>query len=125
MQTISLKTTVDITATNPTRDEKDPILIAQQGNFNSLIQGIGMRANIYYEFNPMVTTEASVKYWNWAFKVEQQGIWQVGTDQLALLNSDLDGIPIIGTLTNTTDIKPAVFCTSGERQNIWLSVAIF
>ena len=60
-----------------------------------------------------------------AFKVEQQGIWQIGDDPLALLKSDLDGIPIIGTLTNTTDIKPAVFCTKGEHQNIWLSVAIF
>lgn len=125
MQTFSIKTLVDITVTNPSRDETDPILIAQQGNFNSLIQGIGMRANMYYEFNPMTTEENGKKWWNWAFKVEQQGIWQIGDDPLALLKSDLDGIPIIGTLTNTLDIKPAVFCTKGEQQNIWLSVAIF
>ena len=125
MQTISVKTLVDITVTNPTRDESDPILIAQQGNFNSLTQGIGMRANIYYEFIPMVTMENNIKWWNWAFKVEQDGIWKVEDDPIALLKRDLNGIPIIGTLTNTTDIKPAILCTSGDAQNIWLTVSMF
>lgn len=125
MQTISVKTLVDITVTNPTRDEKDPILIAQQGNFNSLIQSIGMRANMYYDIDPITTQEEGTKYWNWNFKVEQQGIWSIGTDPLALLRSDLEGVPIIGTLLNTVDIKPAVFCTQGERQNLWLNVSTF
>lgn len=123
MQSFSVKTLVDITVTNPTRDETDPIKIAQQGNFNSLLQGIGMRANMFYDFDPIETEEDGTKYWLWNFKIEQPDIWKTGSDPLGLLKDDLNGIPIIGTLTNTIDIKPAIFDTKTDKQNIWISPA--
>ena len=57
MPRYNIKTTVDITVTNPTRDETDQIKVAQQGNFNSLVQGIGLRANIDWDTDPVLKEE--------------------------------------------------------------------
>lgn len=120
MPRYNIKTTVDITVTNPTRDETDQIKVAQQGNFNSLVQGIGLRANIDWDTDPVLKEEDGVNYWHWSFKVEQNFIWTVDNDDLALLNSDLNNIPVINNLTNSVDHKPAAFRTSGDNKNLWI-----
>ena len=52
----SIISLVDITRTNPSRDEVDKKMLAQQANFNSLIQAIGLRSNVEWEQDPIKHT---------------------------------------------------------------------
>ena len=45
-------TVVDITRTNPARDETDRVKLGQQANFNCLVQAIGMRSNVTWVLDP-------------------------------------------------------------------------
>jgi hypothetical protein len=45
-------TLVDITRSNPDRSELDKTKLGQQANFNSLLQAIGLRANVTWEQDP-------------------------------------------------------------------------
>ena len=68
MPRYKIKTTVDITRSNPDRGDPDQIRQAQQSNFNTLLQGIGMRANVEWTYNPsrsMLETDGKIAYWLW------------------------------------------------------------
>ena len=120
MARYEIKTTVDITRSNPDRADPDQVKQAQQSNFNSLIQGIGMRANITWGHDPIRMEEDSQAVWSWEFEVEREGVFMKDEDPVALLKQDLHGIPIIKNLTNTIDFRQAIFSTHGEQQNIWV-----
>ena len=121
MTRFNITTTVDITITNPDRDETDQVRIGQQQNFNSLIQGIGIRSNLTWDKPPTRIEQDGVAHWHWQFEVESVDVFRKGDDPAGLLLDDLQGIPVIKNLTNTVSLDKPVFFTKGEHQNIWIS----
>ena len=121
-------TLVDITRSNPNRSETDALKKGQQANFNSLIQAIGMRSNLSWDWDPKFDNGAlpapldgKANHWIWEFETERDEVFRKGADATGLLSDDLDGVPIITELNNSADIHPAVFRTKGERPNTWMS----
>jgi hypothetical protein len=120
-------TFVDITRSNPSRSETDKIKLGQQANFNSLLQAIGLRANIEWNADPILNDgrlphpmTGKAKHWIWEFDTERDYLFQKDTDPVGLLLDDLDGVPIVDQLNNNVDIAPAVFKTKGDKPNTWV-----
>lgn len=127
MATYKIITLVDITRSQPSRTETDKLKLAQQANFNSLCQAIGLRANFSYNDDPKKETgklphdiDGKAIHWIWQFDTERPDVFLFGNDSVALLKEDLHGVPIINGLNNSADIDPAIFQTHGDRQNIWI-----
>lgn len=127
MARFQIITLVDITQTNPHRSETDPLLLAQQANFNSLIQAIGLRANVGWVNSPKERTGAlprnidgKATYWSWTFDVERDDVFLRDGDSVALLVDDLNGVPIIPELNSSVELDPACFISKGEKANIWV-----
>jgi len=123
MARYNIKTTVDITRSNPDRADPDQVKQAQQSNFNSLLQGIGMRANVEWDNDPTRTVENDTAYWTWQFEVEREDVFLVGDDPVGLLKNDLHGVPIIKNLTETEKFAKSVFLTKNGTNNIWIEQA--
>jgi hypothetical protein len=122
-------TLIDITRTNPTRVEQDPTILGQQANFNTFLQGIGMRANIEWEQDPVMDTGAlplpfdgRATYWTWEFAVERDQVFELDNDPVALLVQDLHNIPIVSNLLNDVDLYPAAIQTQGLNINTYISI---
>ena len=122
-------TLVDITRTNPTRAETDSLKIAQQANFNSLIQAIGLRANPTWLSDPKRIEgrlpepfEGKGTCWIWEFESEREDVFLKDTNPVALLVDDLHGVPVIAGLSSSIEIDPAVFTTIGKDINIHVSL---
>lgn len=129
MARYKITTLVDITRTSPQRSETDKLRISQQANFNTLIQAIGLRANVTWSNDPRKHTGAlpheiggKATHWIWEFDVEQEDVFLEGKDPVALLVKDMQGVPIIPDLENTADLTPAVFQTVGPNPNTWLTI---
>jgi hypothetical protein len=127
MATYRIVTLVDITRTQPSRTETDKLKLAQQANFNSLCQAIGLRSNFSYHQSPNHQTgslpydlDGKADHWTWEFETERPDIFLNNSDPVALLKQDLHGVPVINQLNNTADIDPAVFQTQGNNTNIWI-----
>jgi hypothetical protein len=120
-------TVVDITRTNPTRTETDPVTLGQQANFNSLVQAIGMRSNVTWIQDPELHNgrlpigPGKAAHWIWQFDAEREDVFLNQGDDVALLVNDLDGVPIVDQLNNTVELTPAVFRSQGDNINIWCS----
>lgn len=122
-------TLIDITRANPSRNETDKLKLGQQANFNSLLQAIGLRANVYWETDPKqhsgslpLPLVGKAVHWTWEFDVESEDVFKKGNDSVALLKEDLHGVPIINQLNNSADIYPSAFQTEGKNSNIWIYV---
>jgi hypothetical protein len=122
-------TLIDITRTNPTRVEQDPTILGQQANFNTFLQGIGMRANIEWEQDPTMDTgvlplpfEGKATYWTWEFIVERDQVFELDNDPVALLVQDLHNIPVVSNLMNDIDLYPAAIQTQGDSINTYISI---
>jgi hypothetical protein len=120
-------TLVDITRTNPTRVETDKLKLAQQANFNSLLQSIGLRSNVSWVKDPVVRSgrlphplDGAATHWQWTFDAERDEVFLKDSDPVGLLKDDLNGIPIIANLTNSVELDPACFFTYGDKTNIWV-----
>jgi hypothetical protein len=127
MPRYQIVTLVDITRTNPGRTETDKLKLAQQANFNSLIQAIGLRANVDWLKDPKLhdgripSQSGKANHWIWEFDVEREEVFLKDNNPVGLLLDDLDGVPIVNQLNNTVDINPAAFSTKGENANTWIS----
>jgi hypothetical protein len=122
-------TLIDITRSNPNRAERDPTIVGQQANFNSLIQGIGMRANVEWETDPVMTRgslpkpfEGKANYWTWEFTVERDQVFERNNNPVALLVEDLHNIPVVSNLMNDVDLYPAAIQTQGDSINTHISI---
>ena len=131
MSRYQIVTLVDITRTNPTRSETDQYLLAQQANFNSLLQSIGLRSNVEWAVDPVESSgslphplEGRANYWTWTFEAERDQVFAKDGSPVGLLLEDLHGVPVIGQLNNSVDIDPAVFQTQGPNTNIWVSESL-
>ena len=123
MARFKITTTVDITKTDPDRECNDPVRIAQQSNFNSLLQGIGMRANVVWDMSPTRIENESNTVWEWEFETEYKDVFLLKNDPSGLLKQDLAGVPVIKNLTNTDPLDKPMFITTGNGQNIWINVS--
>ncbi len=120
-------TLVDITVTNPGRDETSSLKLGQQANFNSLIQAIGLRSNVTWDYDPKKHTGSlplplvgKATHWIWEFEVEREDVFLQDDDPVKLLVEDLHGVPVIDRLNNSADITPSVFQSKGDKSNIWI-----
>ena len=127
MARFQIITLVDITQTNPHRSETDQHLLSQQANFNSLVQAIGLRANVAWMSTPKERNGALPRdidgkavYWTWSFDVERDDVFLKDSNSVGLLIDDLNGVPIIPNLNNSVDIDPACFISKGETANVWV-----
>ena len=121
MARYTIKTTVDITRSNPDRADPDQIKQAQQSNFNALLQGIGMRSNVEWDKDPQRVIEDDTAYWIWEFEAERDDVFLDNGDTTGLLKKDLHGIPFIKNLTETIKFDKCLFLTLNGNQNIWIS----
>jgi hypothetical protein len=59
-------------------------------------------------------------HWIWEFDVERDDVFLRDNDSVGLLVDDLNGVPIIPNLNNSSEIDPACFISNGDRANIWV-----
>lgn len=121
-------TLVDITYSNPDRDEKSQLKLGQQANFNSLIQAIGLRANVSWGSEPKQKSGSlplpllgKANHWIWEFEVEREDVFLADGDSVKLLVDDLHEVPVIDRLNNSVDLHPSMFQSKGDSINIWVS----
>lgn len=129
MERYKIISLIDITRNGSSRSETDPIKIGQQSNFNTLIQTIGLRANIEWHFDPKKSNgrlpeplDGAATYWIWEFVTERDKIFQKNSDPVGLLVEDLDGVPVVRNLTESIDLDPPAFKTQGESANTWVFI---
>jgi hypothetical protein len=129
MARYQIVTLVDITRTGPSRSETDQRLLAQQANFNSLVQAIGLRSNVAWQRDPIKHTgrlpdpaSGKATHWIWEFDCERDQIFLHNDDPVYLLAHDLNHVPVIVDLENSEDIDPAAFQTQGDMINTWVTM---
>jgi hypothetical protein len=121
-------TLVDITRSNPDRSELDKTKLGQQANFNSLLQAIGLRANVTWEQDPEMKDgrlphprTGKANHWIFEFDTERELLfYKDDNNPTGLLVDDLHGVPIVDQLNNSIDIHPSIFATIGEQTNTWI-----
>jgi hypothetical protein len=122
-------TLIDITRSQPAREETDKIKLGQQANFNSLLQAIGLRSNVAWNRDPKKHTGTlpdriggKAIHWIWEFDCEREEVFLKDGDLVGLLLDDLQGVPIVDLLENSADINPAAFQTQGNDINTWVTI---
>lgn len=129
MARYQIVTLVDITRSQPSRDNTDSTLLGQQANFNSLLQAIGLRSNVSWLRDPKKHTgrlpdpaTGRATYWTWEFDCERDEVFLQADDPVYLLVHDLNHVPVIVDLENSEDIDPAAFQTQGDMINTWVTM---
>ena len=129
MARYKIVTLVDITRSQPTREETDRVKVGQQANFNSLLQAIGMRSNVDWVRDPKKHTGGlpdsiggKATHWIWEIDCEREDVFLKDNDPCGLLKDDVHGVPIVDLLENSVDLTPAAFQTRNGNQNTWITI---
>jgi hypothetical protein len=122
MQTLEIKTLIDITNTGVKRPNQGTIQeLDQYKNWITLNQCIEMRGNISYDSEPYCDLvdvkhfDFGKKYkgehrvWTWRFTPDRNDVFDLEQNPLGRLIADLDQIPVIKNLTETINIDRSVF----------------
>lgn len=124
-----LYTLVDITHTGQHRVEqgKESARWKEQ-NFNTVLQTIGIRANISFRSKPEVldvagravgfNTDAIIRVWRFDFSTEQDQLFELDSDPVGYLKQDFSLVPYIKGLDELMEQHYAVFTTNGDSPNI-------
>ena len=124
-----LYTLVDITHTGQHRSEhgKEAARWKEQ-NFNTVLQTIGIRANINFTNNPTAleiagtaigfNTTKIIRVWRFDFNTERDHLFQKDTDPVGHLIEDFHLVPYISGLGESMEQKYAVFNTADPGKNI-------
>lgn len=124
-----LYTLVDITHTGQYRAEagKENLRWKEQ-NFNTVIQVIGLRANVTFynrpemiEVNGKVVgfdTNEVIRVWRFDFETERDRLFEKDGDPVGYLVEDFDLVPYISGLDELMEQNYNVFVTSGPYRNI-------
>lgn len=124
-----LYTLVDITHTNQYRYElgKETLRWKEQ-NFNTILQTLGMRANIHYHNSPVVTeirgslvgfdTDEIIRLWRFDFSTEQDHVYENNNDPIGFLIEDFNLVPYINGLGECMEQNYAVIISVGIGKNI-------
>lgn len=124
-----LYTLVDITHTGQYRNEPGKELARlKEQNFNTVIQTLGIRANIHYTGKPtMVEVNGSVvgfdtteiiRVWRFDFNTEREHLFESNNDPVGFLKDDFNLVPYIKGLDELMEQNYAVFVTQGQYKNI-------
>ena len=119
----TLYTTVDITNTGQYRSEPGKEVDRwKEQNFQTVLQTLGMRANIVFDKKPHVMNIAGsilgfnttniIKVWSFTFNTERD------YPLLEFLTDDFDGVPYISGLDECMEQNYDVFVTEGTVRNI-------
>jgi hypothetical protein len=128
-----LYTLVDITHTGQTRSEPGrESLRWQEQNFNTLLQTLGIRANITYSQSPASTeikgkligfdTDEIIRVWRFDFYTERDFLFEKDGNPVGLLEEDFQMVPYISGLGETMEQKYAVFNPYNPGKNIVFSL---
>ena len=122
MEVIEIKTLIDVTNTNIRRANQGTTLQHNQfRNWTTLLQCIGLRSIIEYDRDPTVeeininglgfgTQYKGVhRVWTFYFRPDRTDAFSEHNNPVALLNHDLDKIPMITNLSETINVKQSVF----------------
>lgn len=124
-----LYTLVNITHTGQYRNEagKEQQRYQEQ-NFNTVLQTLGLRSNIWYEHGPQLLevggrligfdTDDIVRVWRFDWRVEQPNVYADNGDALAFLKQDFHLVPYISGLGEAMEQRYAVFNTTDPGANI-------
>lgn len=124
-----LYTLVDITHTGQHRHEygKDTLLWKEQ-NFNTVMQTLGIRANVSYKHSPSVIevkgrlvgfdTDDIIRVWRFDFSTEREFLYESDGNPVGHLIEDFMLVPYIAGLDEAMEQKYAVFNTSDPGKNI-------
>jgi hypothetical protein len=110
-------TQIDITKSNPLRDDPSTLKQGQQANFNSLRQAIELRAIIVDDSNPRVIERDNETWWQYDFTTDRGDEFLVKNNPVGLLVDDIDGIPFISGLNSSVGLEQSVFKTKGKNPN--------
>ncbi len=124
-----LYTTVDITNTGQYRTElgKEHLRWKEQ-NFQTVLQTLGIRANIIFTEKPVVSemrgslvgfnTDEIVRVWRFDFNTEREFLFEKDHNPIGLMLEDFEGIPYISGLDECMEQNYNVFVTDGAARNI-------
>jgi len=124
-----LYTLVDITNTGQYRNEhgKESARWKEQ-NFNTVLQTLGIRANILYNSKPIPTevggrvigfdTDEILRVWRFDFSTERDNLYENNGDPVAFLKEDFNLVPYIDGLDELLEQNYSVFVTEGPTKNI-------
>jgi hypothetical protein len=124
-----LYTLVDITQTGQYRNEhgKEADRWKEQ-NFQTVLQILGIRANISYANSPSVTTvkgrlvgfdtDEIIKVWRFDFSTERDFLYENNNDPVGFLKEDFHLVPYIAGLDELMEQNYAVFNTADPGANI-------
>lgn len=127
-----LYTTVDIRHTGQYKYEygKEHLQWKEQ-NFNTVLQTLGLRANISFDIDPILfcavgssigfNTDAIIRIWQFDFYTENNDAYQKGLDPVGLLLDDFELVPFISGLDESMTQNYDIFVTSGPSKNIIFS----
>lgn len=124
-----LYTTVDITNTGQYRPEAGREADRwKEQNFQTVLQTLGMRANISYKEPPLLTeisghifgfnTNKIIRVWQFEFNTERDHFFEKDGDPVGYLLEDFDAIPYISGLDESMEQNYDVFVTEGIARNI-------
>ena len=124
METIEIKTLIDITNTKVSRPNQGTVEeYDQYRNFTTLMQCIGLRCIIHYDDSPTVEEvdvkgmgfgsayKGKQKVWTFKFRPDRALAYEDNENPIGLLVHDMHEVPIINSLTETINIDKAVFFT--------------
>ncbi len=108
-----LYTLADITATGQYHGGES-LSRNQQQNFDTILQTLGLKGNVYFEQKPTVITaeifgKPNDKCWYFEWRMEIEELFQKGDDPIADLRSLFNYIPYITGLTETIRHDPSIF----------------
>ena len=141
MQKIECYTLFDITATGINGHVKaaqfpyvsrngltmaDPASLArarnQQRNFDTLLQLIGLRTQMFNVSDPTVQDTGpfgNQRTWHFDFEIEPQAQWLVDGDEFWVLKQDSDSTPMIIDLEETSDLEPRIITLGNSPNTIY------
>lgn len=129
MNRYRITTLVDITRSRPSRSDPSELKHGQQSNFNTLLQAIGLRANVAADVDPKQDDgrlpepfKGRGTYWVYEFEPERADSFLDGTDPVGHLVKDLNGVPIIDNLTNSVSFDIPAFKTLGKDINTLIEI---
>jgi len=124
-----LYTLVDITHTGQTRHELGKeFLRSKEQNFNTVLQTLGIRANIAYSTSPTLTelkgklagfdTDEIIRVWRFDFVTERDFLFEKDSNPVGHLINDFHLVPYIAGLDEAMTQQYAVFNTTDPGKNI-------
>lgn len=125
-----LYTLVDITHTGQHRNEAGKEIDRwREQNFQTVLQTLGIRANISYDRKPAAVevggrtvgfdTDDIIRVWRFDFSTERDDIlYEVDGDPIGYLKQDFHLVPYISGLNELMEQKYAVFNTANPGANI-------